>query len=380
MTGSHAGVIVLKESFIPLWSTTLPRESSLIVCKKAVEKMEGQRFTLDPGATCGPYRIKKWEPRLSITLERNPLWPGPKAPFDEIQGLAILDANAAEIAYEAGQIDATHVPMTSVPRLQAKLPANSALVTRPGLTYWWLGMQMESGIFTDARVRKAVQLAVDVKSVLDGAFFGVPAPSTGIIAPGLIGHRDKNLIAGPNLEQARKLLAEAGYPDGFTTDLWAMPVQRPYNPNARRIAELMQADLAKIGVKAEIKSFEWGEYRKRVQDGEHQMAQFGWTGDTGDPDNVLNSLLGCDAAKPGGGNIAKFCYRPFEELVAKAKTVSDQAQRTELYRKAQVIFKEQAPWFTIAHAVQLAPVRKEVIDFKLSPFGRHTFYGVDIKS
>ena len=63
----------------------------------------------------------------------------------------------------------------------------------------------------------------------------------------------------------------------------------------------------------------------------------------------------------------------------KAKALTDQAQRAELYRKAQVIFKEQAPWFTIAHAVQLKPVRREVIDFKLSPFGRHTFYGVDLK-
>ncbi|GMU72934.1 MAG: hypothetical protein AMXMBFR42_23900 [Burkholderiales bacterium] len=77
--------------------------------------------------------------------------------------------------------------------------------------------------------------------------------------------------------------------------------------------------------------------------------------------------------------MAKFCYQPFEELVLKAKTVSSQKERTPLYEKAQVIFKEQAPWFTIAHAVQLKPVRKEVIDFKLSPFGRHTFYGVDIK-
>jgi dipeptide transport system substrate-binding protein len=158
-----------------------------------------------------------------------------------------------------------------------------------------------------------------------------------------------------------------------------MPVQRPYNPNARRIAELMQADLVKIGIKAEIKSFEWGEYRKRVQNGEHQMAQFGWTGDNGDPDNFLHTLLGCDASKNNGGNIAKFCYMPFDDLVVKAKTVTDQAERTELYRKAQVVFKEQAPWFTIAHAVQLVPVRKEVIDFKLSPFARHTFYGVDIK-
>ncbi|MDP3139771.1 MAG: ABC transporter substrate-binding protein, partial [Burkholderiaceae bacterium] len=70
---------------------------------------------------------------------------------------------------------------------------------------------------------------------------------------------------------------------------------------------------------------------------------------------------------------------PFEDLVSKAKTVSSQAERAKLYQRAQVIFKEQAPWFTIAHAVQLKPVRKEVVDFKLSPFGRHNFYGVDIK-
>jgi dipeptide transport system substrate-binding protein len=158
-----------------------------------------------------------------------------------------------------------------------------------------------------------------------------------------------------------------------------MPVQRPYNPNAKRIAELMQADLAKIGVKAEIKTYEWGEYRKRAQAGEHQMAQLGWTGDNGDPDNFLNTLLGCDSAKVNGSNIAKFCYQPFEDLVQKAKHVSDQAERTKLYEQAQVIFKAQAPWFTIAHSVQLKPVRKEVVGFKLSPFGRHTFYGVDIK-
>ena len=178
---------------------------------------------------------------------------------------------------------------------------------------------------------------------------------------------------------AKKLLAQAGLKDGFTTDLWAMPVQRPYNPNAKRIAELMQADLAKIGVKAEIKTFEWGEYRKRMQAGEHQMGMLGWTGDNGDPDNFLAVLLGCDASKNNGGNVAKWCYQPFEDLIQKAKVETKPAERDRLYKQAQVIFKEQAPWFTIAHAVQLKPVRKEVVDFKLSPFGRHVFYGVDIK-
>jgi dipeptide transport system substrate-binding protein len=156
-------------------------------------------------------------------------------------------------------------------------------------------------------------------------------------------------------------------------------VLRPYNPHAKRIAELMQADLAKIGVKANIVSYEWGEYRKRAQNGEHMTAQLGWTGDNGDPDNFLQVLLGCEAAKPGGSNIAKWCNKEFEDLTIQAKRVADQSKREELYKKAQVIFKEEAPWITIAHSVQYKPVRKEVVDFKLSPFGRHTFYGVDLK-
>jgi dipeptide transport system substrate-binding protein len=135
-----------------------------------------------------------------------------------------------------------------------------------------------------------------------------------------------------------------------------MPVQRPYNPNARRIAELMQADLAKVGVKAEIKSFEWGEYRKRAQAGEHMTAQLGWTGDNGDPDNFLHTLLGCASAQSASGsNIAKFCHKPFDDLVVQAKRVTSQDERTKLYQQAQVIFKEEAPWYTIAHACRSSP-------------------------
>ena len=130
-----------------------------------------------------------------------------------------------------------------------------------------------------------------------------------------------------------------------------MPVQRPYNPNARRIAELIQADLAKVGVKAEITSYEWGEYRKRTAGRRAPTGMLGWTGDNGDPDNFLHALLGCDAAKPGGGNIAKWCDKRFDDARHAGQVLTDQAERTKLYEQAQVIFKEQAPWYTIAHSV-----------------------------
>ena len=162
------------------------------------------------------------------------------------------------------------------------------------------------------------------------------------------------------------------------TNMWAMPVQRPYNPNAQRMAELIQANWAEVGVQAEIVSYEWGEYLRRSKLGEHETVLLGWTGDNGDPDNFLYVLLGCEAAKDSA-NRARWCHKPFDDLLVAAKRTSDVEERTELYKEAQVIFKEEAPWATIAHSVVFKPVRKEVEDFRIDPFGGHVFYGVDLK-
>ena len=123
----------------------------------------------------------------------------------------------------------------------------------------------------------------------------------------------------------RRCWPQAGFPNGFETTLWAMPVQRPYNPDARRMAEMMQSDLAKVGITAKIVSYEWGEYRKRVQNAEHDMALLGWTGDNGDPDNFFVPLAGCAAAKPGGGSASKWCNQDFEALVQKAVTTIERS-------------------------------------------------------
>ncbi len=176
---------------------------------------------------------------------------------------------------------------------------------------------------------------------------------------------------------AKKALVEAGVTD-LKMKIWAMPVQRPYNPNAKRMAEMIQSDFAQVGVTVEIVSFEWAEYLKRSKEKTRDGAVLlGWTGDNGDPDNFLGVLLGCDGVD--GANRAQWCYKPFEDLIQKAKVVADPAERTKLYGEAQVIFKEQAPWATIAHSVVFQPVRKEVVDFRIDPFGLNIFYGVDLK-
>ena len=326
----------------------------------------------------GPFMLVQYQKDAIIRYKAFPEYYAGKAKIDDLVFAITPDASVRWAKLQKGEC---HVmPYPNPADLDAmRKDARVTVMEQAGLNVGYLAYNTTKKPFDDVRVRKAINMAINKKAIIDAVYLSSGVAAKNPIPPTQWSYNNAIKDDPFDPAAAQKLLAAAGFPNGFTTDLWAMPVQRPYNPNAKRIAELMQADLAKIGVKAEIKSFDWGEYRKRMQAGEHQMGMLGWTGDNGDPDNFLHTLLGCDAAKTNGSNVAKFCHKPFDDLVVKAKSVTNTAERTKLYEQAQVIFKEQAPWFTIAHAVQLKPVRKEVIDFKLSPFGRHNFYGVDIK-
>jgi dipeptide transport system substrate-binding protein len=337
-----------------------------------------EKIDQDPIGT-GPFYLVQYQKDAVIRYKAFPGYWGGKAKIDDLVYSITPDASVRWAKLQKNECQV--MPYPNPADLEAiKKDANVTILEQPGLNIGYLAFNTQKKPFDDVRVRKAISMAIDKKAIIDAVYLSSGVAAKNPIPPPLWSYNDAVKDDPFDPAAAKKLLAEAGFPNGMETDLWAMPVQRPYNPNAKRIAELMQADLAKIGVKAEIKSFEWGEYRKRLQAGEHQMGMLGWTGDNGDPDNFLHTLLGCASAQSASGsNVAKFCHKPFDDLVLKAKTVSDQAERTKLYEQAQVIFKEQAPWFTIAHAVQLKPIRKTVVDFKLSPFGRHHFYGVDIK-
>ncbi len=372
--------ITLTQAEAPFLST-LAMQFSAIQSKEYADAMlkagTPEKIDQEPVGT-GPFQLVQYQKDAIIRFKAFPEhWAG-KAKIDDLVFAITTDASVRWAKLQKGECHVMPYPNPAdLPAMRGD--ANITLLTQPGLNVGYLAYNTTKKPFDDVRVRKAINMAINKQAIIDAVYLSTGVAAKNPIPPTLWSYNNAIKDDPFDPAAAQKMLAAAGLPNGFTTDLWAMPVQRPYNPNAKRIAELMQADLAKIGVKAEIKSFEWGEYRKRMQAGEHQMGMLGWTGDNGDPDNFLNVLLGCDAAKPGGSNVAKFCFKPFEDLVQKAKTEPNPTERTKLYEQAQVVFKEQAPWFTIAHAVQTKPVRKEVIDFKLSPFARHSFYGVDIK-
>ncbi|WP_296492621.1 ABC transporter substrate-binding protein [Rhodoferax sp.] len=371
--------IVLKTPEAPFLSNLAMQFAGVQSKEYAIAMLKAgtpEKIDQEPVGT-GPFTLVQYQKDALIRYKAFPQYWAGKAQIDDLIFAITPDASVRWAKLQKGECHVMPYPNPADVASMRKDP-NMQVLEQPGLNVGYLAYNTTKKPFDDVRVRKAVNMAINKKAIVDAVYLGTGVPATNPIPPTQWSYNKSIKDDAFNPEEAKKLLAAAGLKDGFTTDLWAMPVQRPYNPNAKRIAELMQADLAKVGIKAEIKSYEWGEYVKRMQAGEHQMGMQGWTGDNGDPDNFLHTLLGCASVKTGGSNVAKFCYKPFDDLVMKAKTISNPAERTKLYEQAQVIFKEQAPWFTIAHAVQIKPVRKEVIGFKLSPFGRHTFYGVDL--
>jgi dipeptide transport system substrate-binding protein len=155
-------------------------------------------------------------------------------------------------------------------------------------------------------------------------------------------------------------------------------VVRAYMPNGRRAAELIQADWAKVGVEAQIVSYEWGEYLKRARQGEHEIAMLGYTWDYPDPSQILTSGWSCDAAKTGN-NRARWCNREYSDLLEKANSISDTAERTRLYRRMQEIFQEDVGGLLFANAEAYTPVRKNVAGYKIHFFGGQQFTGVTLK-
>ncbi|MDW6021614.1 ABC transporter substrate-binding protein [Mesorhizobium sp. BAC0120] len=239
-----------------------------------------------------------------------------------------------------------------------------------------LGFNVEHKPLDDARVRAALAKAINRQAIVDAVYQGAGSVAGSVVPPAQLGAvKDAGIDYDP--EGAKKLLAEAGHADDLSVTLWAMPVSRPYNPNARRMAELIQADWSAVGVKSEIVSFEWGEYLKRTAAGEHDTFLLGGSSDNGDPDNMLSYLLTCEGVA-GGSNRSRWCDADFDKLLKEGRETSDPAKRAEIYRQAQEIVKQKVPVAPIAHSVVSIPVRKSVLNYVLDPFGRQNFANVDV--
>lgn len=325
----------------------------------------------------GPFKFVAYQKDAVIRYAKNEDYWGDVPAIDDLVFAITPDASVRLQKLKAGECHL--MPYPSPADLESiKADPNLKLAEQPGLNVGYLAYNTTLEPFDNPRVRKALNMAINKDAIIEAVFQGAAEPAKNPLPPTMWSYNDAIEDDPYDPEAARKILEEEGVTD-LKMEIWAMPVQRPYMPNARRTAELMQEDLSKVGVEAEVVSYEWGEYlAKSMEEGRKGAVILGWTGDNGDPDNFLSVLLSCESAKEGGANRAFWCNEEFSGLLDQATQTTDQAERTKLYEEAQVIFKEQAPWFTIAHSTQYVPMAKNVEGFVQSPLGDYTFETVDI--
>lgn len=236
------------------------------------------------------------------------------------------------------------------------------------LNVGYLAFNTEKKPFDNVLVRQALNYATDKQAIIKAVFLDSGTVAKSPIPPNMMGFDNTLKDYSYDPEKAKALLKQAGLEKGFDATLWSMPVQRPYNPNSRRIAEMIQSDWAKVGVKAKIVSWEWGEYLSGMRKGEHDTALFGWMSDNGDPDNFAGTLLGCESIKTGS-NAARWCNKEYDGLVKKALLISDPSKRAALYAQAQEIYYQQAPWIALANGKTFYATRSNITGYSVSLMG-----------
>ena len=324
----------------------------------------------------GPFQFVSYQKDAVIRYKAFDQHWGGRPKIDNLVYAITTDASVRYAKLKTGECHVMAFPKPADVALMKNDPAIN-LVSQPGLNVGYIAFNVEKKPFDSKAVRQALNMAVNKKAILDNVFQGAGTVAKNPIPPTLWSYNDKVVDYAYDPAKAKALLAQAGYPNGVDVELWYLPVTRPYNPDGKRMAELIQADWEKIGVRTKLITYEWGEYRKRSKTGEQHAMMFGWSGDNGDPDNFFVPLLGCAAVK-GGGNVSRWCDKDFENLLQMAKLATRQADRAGFYAKAQVIAHEEAPWVTIAHSVRFDPVRKEVTGYKMDATAHHFFNKVDM--
>ncbi len=238
--------------------------------------------------------------------------------------------------------------------------------TNLNIGYW--AFNTERPPFDNLKVRQALVHAIDIEKIMQAVYYGNGLRARSILPPTSWAFEpQKNMpIFDPQL--AKKLLTEAGFPKGFDMSIWAMPVSRIYNPNARKMAELMQSDLRKIGVNVNIVEYEWNTFIQRIGEHRHDSVLLGWAADTPDPDNFFSPLLSCTATF-SGKNPANWCNPEFDLLLTKALDTTDLNLRKQYYDAAQSMIIKQLPLLPIAHGMRFQASSADVEGITLGPFG-----------
>ena len=324
----------------------------------------------------GPFIFVRFEKDAVVRYKANPDYFAGKPAVDPLLFAITPDANVRlqKLRRNECQLTLSPKPLDIAAAADDK---NLQVIKTEAFMTAFLAINSQHPPLDKPEVRQAINLAFDKDSYLKAVFEGTAEAANGPYPPNTWSYAQDLPGYKQDAAKARELLAKAGLKDGFSTTIWTRPSGSLLNPNPSLGAQLLQADLAKIGIKAEIRVIEWGELIRRAKAGEHDLLFMGWAGDNGDPDNFLTPQFSC-AAVQSGTNFARYCDKTLDTLISDGKAVTDQAQRSKLYHQAQVQIQQQALWLPLAHPTAAVLARKGVQGYAVSPFGRQDFSKVSV--
>lgn len=345
----------------------LAHSSGSILNHNAVEAA-GDNYGMHPVGS-GPFKFVSWHKGAQVVLEKFDDYYGKEPAFNRMVIRTIPEANSRIIELETGGVDVAYeINANSISRI--KNDPDLKLLRKLDNSIQYLGFQTQKEPFTDKKVRKAIRYAVNTEAAVKVALRGVGEIAKGPMSPNMKYYDDSLEIPETNIEKAKELLAEAGYPNGFKTTLWTDEKEMRVN-----LATIVQSMLKKVGIDANIKILEWGAYLDSLSNGEQDMFFIGWTAQTTDPDIALYGPLSKKTIG-AGANFTYFENDRINELLIKGRKVTDSPERATIYKEIQNIVMEEAPLVPLFHNEVVIGTADYVENLEISPFGYHPLYKI----
>ncbi len=345
-------VVIRLETPVAHFLSLLSMPSAAIVCREDVLRL-GKNYGRKPCGS-GPWKLISWNEGDELVLERNGY---SSAVNTDVEGISfrIIPESMTRIAeFETGNLDILEVPRAELDRWRS---AGVKLLHQEELRVVYIGLNNAKPPFDDPRVRKALNMAVDVEMIIAKVLFGAGKRSCGPVPPGLKHGMQHEDIYPYDPGKARTLLAEAGLPEGFSMEIW----QRE-NPESGRILESLQGYLSRVGIEVKIVTREWGAFKEAVALGSPDAFYLDWFADYPDTENFLAPLFH-SSNMGGGGNRARYSNSIVDSLLVAASLSGDDRIRREIYGDAEMMIYNDAPWIFLWF-----PVRYEVISHRMSGY------------
>ena len=341
--------------------------TTIAILSEKATKEAGDKFGQNPIGT-GPYKFVSWQSGDRVTLEAFPeYWQG-EAPVKNVVFRNIVEETNRTIGLETGELDIIY-DIQGMDKNKLKDDDRFVVIEGPQVSMTYLGFNMKKAPYDNPKVREAISYAIDQKPIIDTVFLGAGEAGNSIIGPNVWGYYDVEKYT-QDIEKAKALLAEAGYPNGFKAKIWVND-----NPVRRDTAVILQDQLKQIGIDLAIETVEWGAFLDGTARGDHEMFLLGWGTVTRDPDYGMYELIST-ATMGAAGNRSFYSNPTVDKLLEEGRTELDPEKRKAIYKEIQEIIRKDIPMYMIIYPLQNVVTQKNIKNFKLDPANSHKIYGV----